>query len=130
MQLHRAEVDEILRRATQDEGAVIIAGDFNMTDQADDYRRLVQQYSDTYREVGWGLGLTFPDCSYACAVPVNASLLKLVGRPLARIDFIFHSADLQPLSARVWPTSGGSDHRPVVVEFAGRPAASSWVAGQ
>jgi endonuclease/exonuclease/phosphatase (EEP) superfamily protein YafD len=118
MQPHRTEVDEILRRAAQDTGTVIIAGDFNMTDQADDYRRLAQQYRDAYRAVGWGLGLTFPDCSYACTVPVNSALLKLVGRPLARIDFIFHSDDLRPLSARVWPTSGGSDHRPVLVEFA------------
>ena len=118
MQPHRVEVDEILRRATRDTGEVIIAGDFNMTDQADDYQRLAQHFGDTYREVGWGLGFTFPDFTSPNAQPIKTSIFSAIGRPLARIDFIFHSGDLQPVAARVWPTSGGSDHRPILAEFA------------
>lgn len=118
MQPHRAEVDELLRRVALDTGEVIIAGDFNMTDQADDYQRLARRFADAYREVGWGLGFTFPDFSHAHTLPFEVPLATTLGRPLARIDFIFYSDKLQPVAARVWPTSGGSDHRPVLAEFA------------
>ncbi len=118
MQQHQREVQEVLRRAARDDGAILIAGDFNMTDQASDYTRLTARFQDTYREVGWGLGLTFPDFTLSNAQPIQLPILSAIGRPVARIDFIFHSGVLQPVSARVWPTSGGSDHRPVVAEFA------------
>ncbi len=118
MQPHRNEVDEVLRRVARDTVPIVVAGDFNMTDQVDDYARLTQRLGDTYREVGWGLGLTFPDFSARQTLPFDAPLLERLGRPLARIDFIFHSDDLQALSAQVWPTSGGSDHRPIVAELA------------
>lgn len=118
MQPHRVEVDEILRRVVLDTGEVIVAGDFNMSDQAGDYQRLVWRFGDAYREVGWGLGFTFPDFSHAHTLPFEVPLATMLGRPLARIDFIFYSDALQPLAARVWPTSGGSDHRPVLAEFA------------
>ncbi len=118
MQQHQREVQEVLRRAAGDDGAILIAGDFNMTDQASDYARLAMQFHDAYREAGWGLGLTFPDFTLPDAQPIKMSLLSAFGRPVARIDFIFHNDALRPISARVWPTSGGSDHRPVVAEFA------------
>jgi vancomycin resistance protein VanJ len=117
MQPHRNEVDEVLRRVANDTDPVIVAGDFNMSDQVDDYTRITQHLEDTYREAGWGLGFTFPDFSARQAQPFHTPLLEKFGRPVARIDFIFHSNDLQALSAQVWPTSGGSDHRPVVAEF-------------
>ena len=120
VQPHRREVDEVLRRAADDTGALIIAGDFNMTDQVDDYSRLAQRFHDAYREVGWGLGLTFPDFSAASAQPVDMPVLTIIGRPVARLDFIFHSEAVQALAVRVWSTSGGSDHRPVLAEFAVR----------
>ncbi len=117
MQLHRDEVDEVLRRAASDTSPILIAGDFNMSDQADDYRRITQRFRDTYRETGWGLGWTFPDFSQGNALPINVPLLSKIVRPMTRLDFIFHSDDVQAVAARVWPSSGGSDHRPVVAEF-------------
>ncbi len=118
MQPHQREVQEVLQRAVLDDDAILIAGDFNMTDQASDYTRLTARFGDTYREVGWGLGWTFPDLTQPAAQPIKASLFSVFGRPVVRIDFIFHSNALRPIAARVWPTSGGSDHRPVVAEFA------------
>ena len=118
MHPHQREVQEVLRRAALDDGEILIAGDFNMTDQTSDYVRLAAQFHDTYREVGWGLGWTFPDFTQPDARPAQTPLLSAFGRPVARIDFIFHSDALHPLSAQVWPASGGSDHRPVVAEFA------------
>jgi vancomycin resistance protein VanJ len=100
-------IEDILRRADADAdaqtGPLILAGDFNMTDQTDVYRRVAGRYHDTYREAGWGLGFTFNP---------NARLL-----PLARIDYVFHDDRITSVAARVWPTSGGSDHSPVWVEL-------------
>jgi vancomycin resistance protein VanJ len=117
MQPHQREVQEVLRQAALDDGEILIAGDFNMTDQASDYARLTAQFNDTYREVGWGLGWTFPDFTLPTAQPIKTPILSALGRPVTRIDFIFHNGTLRPVSARVWPTSGGSDHRPVLAEF-------------
>jgi vancomycin resistance protein VanJ len=114
---HQQEVDVILSRAKRDTGPVIIAGDFNMSDQSSDYQRIAQDFNDAYRERGWGLGFTFPDFAYASALPANLPVMSLFVRPLARLDYVFHSADLQALSAYVVANSGGSDHRPVLAEF-------------
>ncbi len=35
-----------------------------------------------------------------------------------RLDYIFHNAYFHPLHASVWPTAGGSDHRPVFAVLA------------
>jgi vancomycin resistance protein VanJ len=121
MRPHQREVQELLRRAAMDDGKILIAGDFNMTDQATDYARVAEHFDDAYREVGWGLGWTFPDFTQPNAQPVHTPILSVLGRPVTRIDFVFHNAALHPVSARVWPTSGGSDHRPVVVEFTDAP---------
>ena len=98
-------VNAILQRAAADKGALIIGGDFNMTDQTHSYDLLAARYHDTFRQVGIGLGFTFP-----------ANLAPLP--PLARIDYVFHNDDVQSLAAHVWPTTGGSDHRPLWVELA------------
>jgi endonuclease/exonuclease/phosphatase (EEP) superfamily protein YafD len=115
--MHQTEVSVVLARAEQDSGPTIIAGDFNMSDQSSDYGRISERFRDAYRESGWGLGFTFPDFSHANAMTVNAPVLSLLVRPLARIDYVFHSADLVARSAHVLAESGGSDHRPVLVEF-------------
>ncbi|MBI5566245.1 MAG: endonuclease/exonuclease/phosphatase family protein [Chloroflexi bacterium] len=114
---HRQEVSEVLARAGRDREPIIIAGDFNMSDQSSAYLRIRQRFNDAYRESGWGLGFTFPDFSHANAMTVDAPLLSMFIRPMARIDYVFHSVDLITRSARVLADSGGSDHRPVLVEF-------------
>lgn len=103
-------VSRILDHAVDDSGAVLMVGDFNMTDQSGDYQRVTSRFMDSYREVGWGMGFTFPDFNQYMG-------LKFLP-PLARIDYVFHDSGLQPLEARVWPTSGGSDHRPLFVRLA------------
>lgn len=96
-------VEDILQHASADAGPLILAGDFNMTDQTGVYQQVASRYRDTFREVGWGLGLTFPN---------NTALPSL-----ARIDYVFHDDTVQSVAARAWPTSGGSDHRPVWVRL-------------
>lgn len=99
-------IDSIMDMLATESGAVIVLGDFNTTDQSADYRQITAEYTDSFREVGVGLGQTFPDFS-------SLSILRFLP-VLIRIDYIFHSEHLQALSAGVWHTSGGSDHRPVV----------------
>jgi endonuclease/exonuclease/phosphatase family metal-dependent hydrolase len=72
-----------------------------MSDQSEAYRRVTGTYDDAYRLEGAGLGLTQP-----------------AWLPQIRIDYVFHVAAFVPVSARVWHTSGGSDHLPVLVELA------------
>ena len=93
-------LDDLLSRTAKEKGPLIIAGDHNMTDMTNSYKRMSALYHDTFREVGSWLGLTYPaDWRFA--------------PPLARIDYVFHDDSIQSIAAHVWPTSGGSDHRPV-----------------
>lgn len=90
---------------------LIVMGDFNMTDQNGDYRRVTANLLDTHREIGMGLGQTFPDMSMG-QFPINSVPV------LIRIDYIFHSHDLTGVSSQVWQTSGYSDHQAVIAELA------------
>jgi endonuclease/exonuclease/phosphatase (EEP) superfamily protein YafD len=112
------EINTLLDRATQDDGALIILGDFNMSDQSEDYQRLTALYTDVYREVGWGMGFTFPDFSQPQSRPTALRDRNLSIQPFVRLDYIFHNEGVQALEALVWPTSGGSDHRPVYARLA------------
>lgn len=105
------EIQSVLDRAQQDEGAVVLIGDFNVTDQGQDYWKVASNYQDAYRAVGWGMGFTFPEFS---AYRPSFAFLP----PLARLDYVFYNDDLEAVEAFVWPESGGSDHRPLYVELA------------
>lgn len=111
------EIDEVLYRAAAEAGPVIIAGDFNMSDQSEDYARVASRYTDSYRSVGWGLGFTFPRLFDSNALLVREFGLAGGVPPLARLDYVFHNDHFISLEARVWPESGGSDHYPVYVEL-------------
>ncbi len=102
---HRAETDDLLRRTSAETGPLLLAGDFNMSDQSTDYWRIASRYADAYRAAGWGMGFSFP------------AIMPYVSRmvPLVRLDYVFHDANFETLEARVWPHSGGSDHFPVFV---------------
>lgn len=104
------EIRVLLARAEQETDAVILAGDFNLTDQAETYRQITARFADAHQEIGWGMGFTFPDYT-----ETDSHLSWLP--PLSRLDYVFHDAAFQAVEARVWPTSGGSDHRPVLVRL-------------
>lgn len=107
-----AEIDVVLAEAAQDHHPVLIMGDFNMTDQSEDYQRVTRRYRDAFGMVGYGMGFTFPDLSTFQSLPDYWPLpIRFV--PFLRLDYVFHSPHFHPLYAHVWPTSGGSDHRPV-----------------
>jgi endonuclease/exonuclease/phosphatase (EEP) superfamily protein YafD len=104
------EVQDLMQAVNAESERVLVIGDFNMPDQSNDYRALTAVLTDTYREVGWGMGWT-----HAGPLVVNRDLFNL---RWLRIDYIFAIRDgLRPLSAMVWPESGGSDHLPVLSEL-------------
>jgi endonuclease/exonuclease/phosphatase family metal-dependent hydrolase len=105
------EIDYLLGRAAQESGAVLLVGDYNMSDQSDDYRHVTADYTDTFREVGQGLGLSYPNFNQ-----IDARLGFVPA--LVRLDYVFHTAQFAGVEAQTWPTTGGSDHYPLRVRLA------------
>lgn len=83
----------------------IVAGDFNMSASSATYQRLAAAMQDSFREVGSGLGTSWP-VSSARGLPAFVP-------PLIRIDYIWHSAHFRALTAQAGPRLG-SDHLPVL----------------
>jgi vancomycin resistance protein VanJ len=98
------EITEILRRLGNESDALILAGDFNMPDQTEDYQRITATYRDAFREAGFGMGWTFPHS------------------PILRLDYVFHNDQIMTVDAQVWSDTGDSDHHPLKVTLAVLPA--------
>jgi endonuclease/exonuclease/phosphatase (EEP) superfamily protein YafD len=100
-------VDDLLAWAAAEPLPVIMAGDFNMTDQSTNYRFMRERFADAFREAGWGLGITWPN-GYG-------NFLTRLLPPILRIDYVFYDPSaFHAVEAHVIPDSGGSDHFPVV----------------
>ena len=108
---HQAQV--VSEYAAQVETPLIVTADLNATDQNHAYHIVTDQLNDAWREVGWGLGHTFPGGQ----IPTMPRL-TISGTPwpqwLARIDYIFFSDDWQAVAAHTGLWDGFSDHRPVI----------------
>ncbi|MBL8131012.1 MAG: endonuclease/exonuclease/phosphatase family protein [Anaerolineae bacterium] len=105
-----AEIGVLLADAEAFRGErVFVAGDFNATDQTDDYARVrAAGFSDAYAAAGFSLGPTFP----------NMMRFGLRLPPIIRIDYVFYRGDCwQASAARVIGDSGGSDHYPLLTEW-------------
>lgn len=110
------EIGHLLERFAKEPGMIIVAGDFNLSDQSSDYQRLTGFFQDAYREVGRGLGLTYPDWKMPQAKIRPYPGLEFVPL-LVRLDYVFYRAPLRAIKAVVNDSSGGSDHHPVWVQF-------------
>lgn len=99
---------------------LIVLGDFNATDVNESHHILTEHLQDTWREVGSGLGNTFPGASRDVSPGSDRPDLFGINFPkwLIRIDYVFCSYDWQPIDARIGPWDGYSDHRPVIAEVA------------
>ncbi len=103
---HTLELNRIVEHARQVKGPLILVGDFNMSDQFEEYELLVGSYRDAFREVGEiELGFTYP----------NGRRLPLP--QILRLDYFFYNDFIHALWARTVPESGSSDHRPLLVQF-------------
>ncbi len=122
-QLRRMEIQNLISRVQAETLPVIMLGDFNLSDLNIEYEMLTDVLTDSYRSVGRGMGFTFPELREANAgdsigiLPEIFSDIRLI--PLfLRLDYVFHSEEFTALSAYIHHTSGGSDHRPLVVTLA------------
>ncbi len=85
-------------------GKTIVLGDFNFTDQNQDYHILTEAgLIDAHRAAGWGFGLTYPRRGWTGGFRI----------PLVRIDHVFLAGEICPRLAWVG-SDGGSDHLPVL----------------
>ncbi|MFP3855000.1 MAG: endonuclease/exonuclease/phosphatase family protein [Anaerolineales bacterium] len=103
---HTREINWVIEDSLQMQGPTILVGDFNMSDQFEEYDRLTQEYRDAYRQVGEiELGFTYP----------NGRRFPLPR--MIRLDYFFYNESIYPYWARTIDESGSSDHLPLLVEF-------------
>ncbi len=99
----------IAQQVTAQQGPAIFLGDFNTTDQAENYRLIADRLTDVHRAVAWGFGFTFPGRWLDGSAPPLAFAL-----PMLRIVYVFVSHHWTPDEIHVASDGPGSDHRPVV----------------
>lgn len=98
---HTAGLAALTDRTLNEPLPVVLLGDFNMTPHFHEYRVLTQHFVDSHAAAGAGLGYTYPACGFG---PIGA---------VVRIDYIFHSNDLESVASRVLDGCPPSDHHPV-----------------
>lgn len=115
-QARTAGYEQLIPRLAEENGPVIIAGDFNTTDRGAPYRQLRATYRDTFAEVGWGFGFTFPQVrqTQQRLALQNRTGIDLSFLPASlRIDYVMHNANgIRSLQAETLYI-GDSDHYPV-----------------
>jgi endonuclease/exonuclease/phosphatase (EEP) superfamily protein YafD len=97
-------------------GSVILGGDANTSPLSDSYKIISSVLSDSFREMGFGFGHTFPGSTIPGSDRPHIGRL-FVPPWMTRIDYIFHSDDWITVSARTARFDGVSDHRGVIVEI-------------
>ncbi|MBZ0284781.1 MAG: endonuclease/exonuclease/phosphatase family protein [Anaerolineae bacterium] len=100
-----AEIRRLITRIQQQPLPFIVAGDFAMTDQTTIYREVTNVMRDSFREVGTGLGGSWP------VGEVEGLLPKFIP-PLLRVDYIWHSDHFRAIEASLGDKIG-SDHLPL-----------------
>lgn len=108
--LRQTQVGLWLDRVEEHDGPVIVAGDFNFTDQNAAYRQMVARLEDSHRQAGWGLGHTFP------ARALRAGWIPIPSR-LLRLDYVWHSHHWTASSSHVGEWDGRSDHLPFISDL-------------
>lgn len=92
----------------------VVACDCNMTDLTAAYAQMTKSLKDAHREGGRGLGHTF-------LVPRGLEIPSPWNVSVQRIDYLFHTPDLEVRHVDVLRSETGSDHRPVLGEFSLAP---------
>lgn len=98
--IHQDEVLDIRKAIDDSPYPVILAGDFNSVPNSYEYYTLGKGLTDAFVAVGRGSSTSFHDYKF----------------PL-RIDYIFTSKEIKPVSYRVDRSVKLSDHFPVIAEF-------------
>ncbi len=110
-QIRKSLVQRLTVDISNRTGPVIVAGDFNSTDQSEVYALLTKQLTDAHVVAGWGFGHTFPSYSGSYhGIPIPPQEMRL--------DMILYSPELTALRSWVGTTYGESDHLPVFAKLA------------
>jgi vancomycin resistance protein VanJ len=99
--LRNDEINRLLGRLKDERLPFIVGGDFNLSDQSVMYGQLAAQMRDSFREVGTGLGGSWP-------LPLAGEFPAFMP-PLLRIDYLWHSDSFQAVAVQQSPPLG-SDH--------------------
>lgn len=108
-EVRRQEIESLVKLLEDEQHPVIAAGDFNLNDQSSDYQKLTNLLVDTYKNVGFGFGFTWP-ANRTPFMNIRPAI------PFTRIDYIFHSPSIQSNLAKVLQETG-SDHKPVIADL-------------
>jgi vancomycin resistance protein VanJ len=108
------EIQDLVQRVEKETLPVIVAGDFNMTDDSQDYDIVQKVMQDSFRKSGFGFGFTWPH-GWPLKFLVKSSNLKL-NYPVCRIDYIWYSKHWGAKSSSILEATG-SDHLPVGAEL-------------
>jgi endonuclease/exonuclease/phosphatase family metal-dependent hydrolase len=123
-----AEIKSLAALARENAPAILL-GDFNMTDTNPEYASIASAgLQDAFRASGRGRGNTLPRRigPWRRNRWLNGLIRWVPLVPLVRIDFIWHTAQLESLECRVGQDAG-SDHLPVlaVMRFTATVGASA-----
>ncbi|MDC8105942.1 MULTISPECIES: endonuclease/exonuclease/phosphatase family protein [Chryseobacterium] len=97
---HEDQIKKIRKAIDFSPYPVILAGDFNSVPNSYEYYNLGKNLDDAFLTVGNGISTSFHDYK----VPL-------------RIDYIFTSKDIRPISYKIDQSVKLSDHYPVIAEF-------------
>ena len=108
------EIQDLVQRVERETLPVIVAGDFNMTDETQDYDRVQKVMQDSFRKSGFGFGFTWPH-GWELKFLVKRSNWRL-NYPVFRIDYIWYSKHWDAKSSSVLEATE-SDHLPILAEL-------------
>jgi len=97
---HQIQIDQIKDFINASPYPVIVAGDFNAVPNSYEYYKVSEDLQDIFLKVGKGSGTSFHDFKF----------------PL-KIDHVFASESIEPISYKVDRSVRISDHFPVITEF-------------
>ena len=101
------QVKCLLNDAQEQDGPVLLMGDWNTTEGSDIYKQASAIFQDGWATAGLGPGWTWPH---------NLEpYFSVKARPVMRLDHSFCSHDLEVLDAQVLPVTWGSDHSPLLL---------------
>lgn len=101
-----AQITELLQRVVQSDLPVVVAGDFNTSEFSPIYDVINANMLDAFRRTNVGLGATWP--------AGESEELPDVLPPLLRLDYVWTTPQIVPLSSAIGPRLG-SDHLPLAV---------------
>jgi endonuclease/exonuclease/phosphatase (EEP) superfamily protein YafD len=108
------EIQDLVQRVERELLPVIVADDFNMTDESQDYDRVQKVMQDAFGKFGFGFGFTWPH-GWELKLLIKRSNWRL-NYPVCRIDYIWYSKPWDAKSSSVLEATE-SEHLPVAAEL-------------